>query len=83
MERVKKKYTREDIFNATRACTDRCAILNVSDNTACLCVDGEYYTLSKARMEARLLQITARATNDKLAQYVVVDRYLRRIYWVR
>lgn len=82
-ERVKKKYTREDILNATRDCTDRCAILNISENTACLCVDGEYYTLSEAKMKARLLQLKERATNDKLAQYVVVDRYLRRIYRVR
>lgn len=83
MEQVKKKYTRDDIFSATRGCTDRCAILNISENTACLCVDGEYYTLSEARMKARLLQMKVRATNDKLAQYVVVDRYLRRIYQVK
>ena len=78
-----KMYSREDIFNATRGCTNRCAILNVSENTVCLCVDGEYYTLSEARMAARQLQMKERATNDKQAQYVVVDRFLRRIYWVR
>ena len=83
MERVNKRYTREDIFNATRGCSDRCAILNVSENTDCICVDGECYNLSEARMKAQLLQMKARETDDKLAQYVVVDRYLRRIYLVR
>ena len=76
-------YSREDIFNATRGCTNRCAILNVSEKQLCFCVEGEYYPLSDARKAAQRLQQKARETYDKLAQYVVVDRYLRRIYWVR
>lgn len=77
-----KKYTREDIFKALYDCktSDRFAIMNISDNTLCLCIDGEYWQLSEARQDARQMQRTARESYDKKAEYIVVDRIQRRIY---
>ena len=83
MERVKKRYTREDIFSATRACTDRFAILDISSNKLCLCVDGEYETIKEAKEDARSMQKKARESYNKRSKYVVVDRQNERIYRVK
>lgn len=77
------RHTREDILKATYGTMKRIAIVNISDSQKCLCIDGEYDNLKEAKVDARQMQYTARASYDKRAQYVAVDRALRRIYKIK